>query len=227
MEIHKCEGIVLQSIKYGDYDQILTLFTRDEGLLKMIVKGANSRKQRNAIVSGVLTQAEFIYVRRQSSLVLCREQNILNPHLKLRNTLPCLEGACCMAKAVLTSQMEQKPVPQLYDLLVCYYNRLPFASQPATLTASFSLKVLRHEGLFGLTPHCSICHVSLIEHFISQGESYCQVHQPPQAIHLTPFQAEALFIMAYSRSLEMIEKCHLECTLQAKIDWLFKELISG
>lgn len=218
MEIKKCEGIVLHKIKYGEYDQILTVFTREEGLIKLICKGASSRKKNGA---DLLMRAEFFYLPRQSSLMTCRELTQINANLQLRKSLACLEGACAMAKAILASQCEQKPAPQLYELFICYLERLPLAPQPEALVASFLLKILRHEGLFGLTPHCSVCLQDLIEHHIFNGESYCRQDRPPQAITLSPFEAETLFVLAFSRSFACIEQHHLQKDLQTTIDQIF------
>lgn len=225
MAIYKSEGIALQTIKFGDYDQILTLFTPHEGLLKMMVKGAYGRKHSNGL--DLLAQAEFVYAKRQSALVVCQERKILNSHLSLRKSLLTLESACAMAKAVLDTQFEQKPAHQLYSLLICYFKRLAASINPAALTSSFLLKLLRSEGLFGLTPHCSVCFADLHEHFISSGESFCQKHAPAQAASFTLFEAESIFTLAFSRSFADIEKSPLEDSLKAKIESLFASLTRG
>lgn len=221
MEIKKCEGIVLHQLKYGEYDQILTVFTREEGLIKLIYKGASGRSKNRA---DLLMRGEFLYTPGKSSLMTCREFAIINPYLSLRKSLACLEGACAMAKALLDSQCEQKPAPQLYDLFICYLERLPLALQPEALPTSFLLKVLRHEGLLGLTPHCSVCLQDLTEHHVFRGESYCRQDKPAQAITLNPFEAETLFVLAFSRSFALIEQNSVKKDLQSSIIQMFAEL---
>lgn len=221
MEIKKSEGIVLHIIKYGEYDQILTVFTREEGVIKLILKGGSSRKKMSA---DLLMRAEFIYLPRQNSLMTCREWALITPYLQLRKSLACLEGACALAKALLSSQCEQKPAPQLYELLICYLERLPIARQPEALVASFLLKILRHEGLFGLTPHCCVCRQDLIDHYIFKGESYCERDQPLQAIAMGPFEAEKLFILAFSRSFDLMEEHPIKPEFQSNIKEMFTSL---
>jgi DNA repair protein RecO (recombination protein O) len=225
MELHKSEGVVLHALKYGDYDQILTVFTREEGLIKLIVKGAY-RNQKNATFTTPLTQAEFIYAKRQSTLFLCQEKSVVNYHLALRESLESLESACALVKILTATQVELKPTPLLYELLICYLERLSQTKNVQNLISSFQLKILRHEGLFGLTPTCRQCNEDLIHHYIVQGESYCKEHKPDQGLSLTAFEAQAVFTLAFSRSLPLIEESVMDLGLKEKIDWLFESLLN-
>ncbi len=215
------EGIVLHTLKYGDYDQILTIFTREEGLIKLFVKGAYRSKSKSSFTTP-LTQAEFTYVKRQSTLFVCLEKSIINYHLKLRESLPVLEGACALVNILTTSQRELKPAPLLYELFVCYLERLPQTMKIMNLVMSFQFKLLRHEGLFGLTPYCNHCNDHLIDYYIFRGECFCEKHQPmqysEQMISLTPFEASTLFTFAFSRSLPLIEQCEMDLGLKTKLE---------
>jgi DNA repair protein RecO (recombination protein O) len=221
MNYQKNEGIILHAIKYGEYDQILSVFTREEGLIKMIFKGAYTKKRAQGASTAPFTQAEFVYEKRQSALFVCHETALVNAHLSLRKSLACIDAAYSLAKILLTAQAEQKPSPLLYDLFVSYLIRIPISLSPAALVASFQMKFLRHEGLFGFTPHCSLCKVDLKDHFIARGESFCEVDHPEEALKLTPFEAESLFILAFSKSYDLIEQSTLGIDLKAKIDWIF------
>lgn len=144
MATERSEGIILQTLKYQDDDQIATVFTHDKGILKFFVKGAY--RSKNALGSP-LTRAEFIYLVRQSHLHNCREVSLLNTYHSLRTSLSYLETALEMIKAVLESQLENQPAPHLYQLLVVYLEKIPLMPDPLVLAASFHLKVLRHDGL--------------------------------------------------------------------------------
>ncbi|MBA3238619.1 MAG: DNA repair protein RecO [Parachlamydiaceae bacterium] len=226
MVYQKNEGIILHTIKYGEYDQILSVFTREEGLIKMIFRGAYAKKRAIGASTAPFTQSEFVYERRQSSLFVCHETALINAHLSLRKSLACIDAAYLLAKILLTSQAEQKSSPLLYDLFVCYLTRIPLSLSPAALVASFQMKFLRHEGLFGFTPHCSLCKADLKDHFIARGESFCEGDRPAEAMKLTPFEAESLFILAFSKSYELIEQSALGGDLKAKIEWIFDTQVS-
>lgn len=223
MSLQTSEGIVLHTLKYGERDQILTVFTRQEGLIKLFYKGAFSGKKCGA---ALLTRAEFVYFPKQNSLMTCREMTLVHSYLKLRKSLACLEGAFTIAKSLLSSQCEQKYAPQLYELLICYLERLPEVSQPQMLAASFLLKILRHDGLFGLTPHCKKCLQELSTHYIVQGESYCFNDKPLEAIVLSSSEADTLFMLAFSRSFALLECLEVSPSLYTHIETLFHSLVS-
>jgi DNA repair protein RecO (recombination protein O) len=142
MTAKRCEGIILQTLKYKDYDQIATVFTQDQGIQKFFVKGAYRNQSATP-----LARAEFIYFQGKSTMYSCKEVSLLNTYLSLRNDLTQLETATELLKAVLESQMENKPAPDLYKLLIVYLEKIQVMPDPWVLAASFHLKVLRHDGL--------------------------------------------------------------------------------
>ena len=104
MEVYRTEGIVLQSLNFQDYDRILTVFTRNEGIIKLIVKGANRVKQRGGVVTAPLTHLEILYAKSRGELLKCSSLTLINANLDLRKNLSTLEAACEMTQAILSSQ---------------------------------------------------------------------------------------------------------------------------
>ena len=46
MAVYKSKGIVLRSIRYGEADRIMDLYTQDAGLVSAIAKGIRRTKSR-------------------------------------------------------------------------------------------------------------------------------------------------------------------------------------
>jgi DNA repair protein RecO (recombination protein O) len=44
--IQRTEGIVLHTLSYRDYDQILTVFTREAGVIKLVMRGGLSPRRQ-------------------------------------------------------------------------------------------------------------------------------------------------------------------------------------
>lgn len=225
MDLQVTEGIILHSIKYGDFDQILTVFTETEGLIKLFLKNAYSKKMARGALTALFNKAEFLYAKKHSELFPCQEVTVKDTPTRLRNSLPILEAACGISRAIISSQMPLKPSPQLYELFNIYLKYLTKSLAPENIAASFYLKLLRHDGLFGLTPYCSECHIDLENQHIASGLSFCYLHSPEKAITLSPFEAEALFTLAFSRSFSEIEKSALGDVLKGKIYQMFEERI--
>ncbi len=153
MEILSTEGVVAHALPFQEYDRILTVFTPGNGLIKLFVKGAFSQKKGQGSSTAPLTQIEATCTKGRSELYNCRELDVLNSHLKLRQNLATLDAACDMLQTVLATQMPGKASPDLYQLFLAYLTRLPEASNPLAISTSFRLKTLRHEGLLALSTH--------------------------------------------------------------------------
>jgi DNA repair protein RecO (recombination protein O) len=146
--MEETEAIVLKSLDYKDHERILTLFSKEEGRISLIVKGVSSSNHQKLAVTSPFCQAQFFFVRGKSELLRYRDSTILSDNHHLRSHFSHLEAAGLMAKALLDSQLPHKPAPALYALFISYLKNLPNFSNPLPLTTSFFLKMLHHEGLF-------------------------------------------------------------------------------
>lgn len=148
IKTHKTEGIVLHTLPFREYDQILTVFTEQEGTIKFIVKGAYRSQLGKGNSTAPLTQAEFVYSKGKSELYKCVDTSVICQHLHLRENLHLLQSACDMLQAVTESQLLHQPAPLLYRLLLIYLIKLPQVQDPFAVSSSFRLKILRLEGVF-------------------------------------------------------------------------------
>lgn len=161
-EIKSIEGVILRSMSYRDYDQILTLFTPDQGILKFIYKG-NKRKRAARGSLNPLTRVEITYKEGRGDLYPCEEIILVDSYLSLRKQLASLEAACDLLAAVSFSQWVGKTAPPIYHLLTFYLAKMPLVQDPWVLAASFRLKILKYEGV--LDPN-----LSLDEPFFDEGD---------------------------------------------------------
>jgi DNA repair protein RecO (recombination protein O) len=199
------EGVILQAFNYQDYDRILSVFTYDHGLIKLISKWANSPKQRTKVITAPLTHAEFIYTQTQSELHTCREISPIKQHLELRQSLPVLEAACQMAQALNSTQPLNTPAPDLYRLFNSYLDKLPSMKDPHALTASFKLKLLRHDGVLLLNEVCSHCSAPLDEGSLFSGEVFCLRHVPNGGVPFNKEEFLLLSMLAHCRSFGQVQ----------------------
>jgi len=170
MQTYRCEGIILHTLNFGDYDQIVTVFSFEIGLLKFIVKKGNSTK--HGLKNTPLTKAEFVYTQGKSELFKLKELSGLNHYLTLRKNLRHLDTACECLRAIRASQMLHKPAPDLYGLLEAYLDRIPLIHNLPNLESSFKLKILRHEGILDMEEgfnHRDIPHIEQLAYAQSYG----------------------------------------------------------
>lgn len=223
---YRTEGIILKAFNFQDFDKILTVFSPEMGLIKLVVKKANSKKMTGHMTMP-LTRAEFVFTKGNSELLKCQEISLVNAHLPLRDDLDSLEAACEILQVILDSQAANTPSPDLYALSAYYLNKIGTASNPHLLTSSFRLKVLRHDGLLGLGDVCAGCMAPLKTSFVSAGQCYCVAHAPHHAIKLDEEELTIATILAYCQTLSQIQDIELTPELREKIKKLFLELISA
>lgn len=146
MQTYRCEGIILHTLDFRDYDKIVSAFTAEHGVLKFVAHKANAAKRGLKVLP--LTKADIIYMTTQSELYKLKDLSPIAQYLSLRQNFEYLQAACELLKCVLRTQLPQKPAPELYGLLCAYLDKIPKVSNPALIEASFRLKLLRHEGIF-------------------------------------------------------------------------------
>lgn len=218
------EGVILQVIPFQENDRILTFFSPDQGIGKLLMKGA--QRSRNRAAFAPLTKGDFVYKSNGSELLLCQEATPIEQYLPLRESLERIEAACDLLHAIQKSQMPGKPAPELYALLVRYLEAMTAGKDCLLLVASFRLKVLKHEGLLRIHEECTTCQQPLKGQYISNGEGYCPQHVPPQALFLEENEVLQMAHLAFCRSMTELLKAGSSPTFANKIKSLFEEEIA-
>ncbi len=67
------EGIVTQVVPFKDYDQIVTVFTPQHGLIKVFVKNAARRGRQNNKSCTPLTRVELSWTEGKGEMGKCEE----------------------------------------------------------------------------------------------------------------------------------------------------------
>lgn len=227
MEKFRIEGLIISTAPFQDYNRIMTVLTPNEGLLKFILKGSAHTKNGGATSSTPFMVVELIYTKARSELLKCHEISMLEHNLALRNHLATLAAACDMLQVVKATQMPGKSCPGLYQLLLAYLRKMPAAHDPATLSASFRLKTLRHEGLWRNFSRCSHCECEVVDHYIFAGNTYCKLHTPPYALEISFSEKEIFELLAFSRDLSLMASLPMTQDLTKKIKHLFDDLWSA
>lgn len=222
--VFKLQGITLHTLKFGDYDLIATVFTREAGVVKLIIKRGLSLKNKSPITP--LTRAEFVYTAGKGEIHVCKETDVLERYYGHSPSLAKLEAGCALAQAVHHSQMLEKPAPQLYDLFCAFLAMVNHQEDPNRWVCSFLLKILKHEGLIDTYSSCGVCHAPIEHVYASRGEGFCKEHSPPQAIILKKEEVQLLNLLAHSRSLTELSSLETPINFVEKIKILFKQSLA-
>lgn len=142
------EAITLRCTSLQDPKRIVTVFSQKFGLINLVL---SISKGKNRSLCEPFCQAELILNPKKKELFQLYDSSLVNLHLPLRSKLCYLQTASAIIKALLSSQLPEKPSPPLYTLLYKSLEMIPSFSCQNTLLACFYLKLLLHEGLYN--PH--------------------------------------------------------------------------
>lgn len=192
------QGVVLRVFPFRDYDQILSLFTSDFGVIKLISFGSRRQRSKWRGFCTPLNSLEVVCREKRGELYRCHDITLIDAFEDLKKNYLHLEAACDLLNAVYASQMAEKPSPALYQLMSAYFKKIALVPNPWVLAASFRLKLLRHDGWIEGPFVCVTCGEVLWHEASYFGEEfYCYQHSPPVA---ASFSAEELLLVYHLMS---------------------------
>lgn|GEM_PF-477972 len=211
------KAIVLRAIPFKDRQTILTLLSEERGIVSMIVKGLSKNRPNFIACSNPLCEAEFTFTEGRSELLSCREASVVDSHHALRKKYSFLEAGMQFAKIILHSQYPGKSSPALYALFSSFLKQIPSSDKALpSLSSSFLLKVLKHEGLLSLDPQCNVCEEITLVH-VCDGDIYCRRHAPSGSISFSDDEWKMLELLAHANSFQAVRQYPVEEKLFAKI----------
>lgn len=141
MAVYKSKGIVLRSIRYGEADRILDLYTIDGGLVSAIAKGIRRTRSRFGGRLEPLSCVEFMAYRGRS-LDTVTQAEVLNSFHGVRESLARFEAAGDMVGSVRAFSGGDEADRRVFNLL---YHALDALENRETgfraVEAAFSLKL--------------------------------------------------------------------------------------
>jgi len=151
----KCEALVLRRIDYSETSLVLTLFTREVGLLRGIAKGAKRSKSLFDAGLEPFVRCVVVYLERESrKLSILTEAAIVETFPGVRESLARMNAAWMAVELVAAVSEEGDPQPRLYQLLVSALRILSETDAVQPLVLAFILQVL---ALAGFAPELACC----------------------------------------------------------------------
>src|ERR687893_1260344 len=107
----KTEGIVLRSIRYGEADRILHLYTPGRGRVSAIAKGVRKAKSRFGGRLEPFFRLDLVLYEGRSDLLTVTGASTIAAHPRLRSSAATLGAAARAADAVLRLLDSAEPNP--------------------------------------------------------------------------------------------------------------------
>ena len=155
----KTQGIVLRSLRYGEADRILHLYTPDRGRIGAIAKGVRRSKSRFGGRLEPFFKLDLVLYQGRSDLFTVTSVETVAAHPRLREHGGALEGASRACEAVARVFDEGDPHSGVYHLLgneLALLDRDPGKAGRANALA-FRIKLLLAAGFAPQLAACASC----------------------------------------------------------------------
>ena len=155
----KTEAIVLRSIRYGEADRILHLYTPEHGRLSAIAKGARRARSRFGARLEPFFHVLVVLHEGRSELLTVTGVDTVVTHGSVRDHAATLDAAARACDAVTRLFETSEPHPEVFRLLA---NELALldadAAQARTANGlAFRLKLLLAAGIVPQLAACAVC----------------------------------------------------------------------
>lgn len=169
----KTDGLVVRQVNYKDNDQILTVLTKEHGLMTLKARGVRSRSSRLKGACQLLAYSEFTVFENRGFHTI-DEANAIQMFPELRTDIELLSLASYFAQVAEVLSQEDMPNPELLSLtLNAFYALCRRLCTPELVKAAFEL---RAACLGGYTPElsgCAICGNPEPDRFDVRGGILC------------------------------------------------------
>ena len=159
----KTEAIVLRSIRYGEADRILDLYTPDRGLVSAIAKGIRRTKSRFGGRLELLSCVDFLAYEGRT-LDTVTQVEVQRPFSGVREDLAKLEAAGSMISTVRALSGGDEADRRLFNLLYHALDALEARDRDhEAIRSAFALKLSMLAGYAPQLDACLSCERDLLD----------------------------------------------------------------
>lgn len=158
----KTEAVVLRSIRYGEADRVLHLYTLEHGRVGAVAKGVRRVKSRLGGRLEPLSRVRLVLHQGRGELCTISQADTLSAHAALREARASLERGTQACEAVLRLLDSAEPNRPAYNLLCNQLALLDADPRLATRAQAlaFRLKLLLAAGFAPELASCASCGVA-------------------------------------------------------------------
>ena len=188
-------GIVLRAVDYRDNDVMLTLLTKDFGLMSAKAVGAKKPAGKMFAAAALLCCGDYEFYEKDGRFGV-RGCQVRYRFFDLQNNYDAYTAACVIADAACKVAQEESADPKLFALVSQALYALDTGGEPKSVLCYFLQRLLYVEGVYPAISHCGVCGEARAVKFSAEHGGVCGAHAQVQDMPLTVEMADALVNMA-------------------------------
>lgn len=195
------KGIVLRTVKYGEHDKMLTVFTLEKGKLSAVAKGAQNTKSKFLASAQPFALSEFVLSERSIPYVSSSE--LIKGFFGLQKDISVLSAASYILQLTDILFEEEAEEPVAFRLLYFTLAKLENATVDYALliATAFALKLMGVSGFAPVLECCLECMEEFDKYYFDYGEGglICsECNQNPSLPMITINESEYLKDLLYT-----------------------------
>ncbi|MFC4778512.1 DNA repair protein RecO [Paenibacillus sp. GCM10023252] len=154
--LYRVEGIVIRSMDYGEGNKIVTLLTKGNGKVGVLIRGAKKLKSRHSSLAQPFTYGEFVFFRN-SGLGTLNHGEILESHHKLREGLDLAAYASYAAELTDRALQEDEAGSFVFEQLKACLAGLAEGKDAQIVVHVYEMRILETAGYGVQLDECVSC----------------------------------------------------------------------
>lgn len=181
----KLKGIVVKSAPMGDNDRMLTVLTRERGVISISAKGVKSLKNKNSQGVMPLCYSDFV-LKEKGDIFSLVAADAVERFYNLRENVVALSYGVYFAQLAAFTVGRNNPCEDEMRLLLNTLYLLTKAPERCTvLCCAFELKICEYAGIAPYMDSCS-CGEEGLYFDVCEGECVCSLHKKETARRISP-----------------------------------------
>jgi len=207
MAIRRDEAIILRTREYGESDRLITFFSKSQGQLTGIAKGARRSKKRFVHTLEPFSRVFITYVDRPTSgLVRIDASELHEPFTSLRSDIVRMGFSSLACEIVLGMSPERQTNPELFALLNHYLKQLELGAEPENSSLLFQIRTLTLSGYGPNLRDCLRCGRDLTTgqtwfFSIAHGSLVCANHRSGGDLY--PLSLGTIMLLRHAQQLPL------------------------
>ncbi len=201
MPTYREQGIVLRTVKLGETDRILHLYTQGRGLVRAVAKGVRRPGSRFGGRLEPYSHVELLLYEGRN-LDVIQQAELLAPHANVRSDFALSAAGAVIAELVDAVATEGERDNRLFLLLRAGLQALDAQpSDPSVFVDAFLLRVAGAVGFHVFTERCAGCRAEGPHAFLSvvRGGTLCADCAPTGTKAVAPEVIDLVDLLASDR----------------------------
>lgn len=155
MEVINIKGIIIKEDLYNESDKLLTILTKEKGLVRVYAKYARKPNRNMLIATSVLSFCEFLISFNDKKGNFLNDATLIESFSQIKNDVIALTFCSHMTELILDSMVDESSAKDTYTLFL--YTLFQFTKDSDKFMFYLSVFELKLLFIMGFTPVLDSC----------------------------------------------------------------------